>query len=100
VAPALFREIVAFARERYEEDLATYHVSAQLANVPAPDALSAADLPGLLEQFDARQVLHVTFGSVLDRFGDRLLATLREHEEVYHEMLQAHFRRHLAAFVK
>jgi hypothetical protein len=100
VAPALFREIVAFARERYEEDRVTYHVSAQLANVPAPDALSAADLPGLLEQFDARQVLHVTFGSVLDRFGDQLLATLREHEEVYHEMLQAHFRRHLAPFVK
>lgn len=41
-------------------------------------------LPGLLEQFDARQVLHVTHGSVLDRFSERLLATLWKHEEVYY----------------
>jgi hypothetical protein len=99
VDPALFREILAFARERYDTDRATYHVSAQLVKVPAPDALDDADLPGLLEQFDARQVLHVTFGSVLDRFGERLLATVEEHERVYHDMLETHFRRHLAPFV-
>jgi len=97
---ALFREILAFARERYQTDRATYHVSAQLADVPIPDALTDTEFPGLLERFDARQVLHVTFGSVLDRFGDRLLATLREHEGVYHKMLRAHFRRHLAPFAK
>ena len=96
--PALFREILALARERYETDRATYHVSAQLAQVPAPDGLSDADLPGLLDQFDARQVLHVTFGSVLDRFGDRLLATLREHEETYHTLLEFHFDLHLSPF--
>jgi len=98
VAPALFREMLAFARVRYDTDRATYHVSAQLANVPLQQALSDADLPGLLEQFDARQVLHVTFGSVLDRFGERLLATLREYEKVYYDMLDVHFRRHLASF--
>lgn len=97
--PALFRQVLAFARARYGEDRATYHVSAQLANVPAADALGNADLPGLLDQFDARQVLHVTFGSVLDRFGDRLLATLWEHEERYHTLLESHFRRHLSPFV-
>ncbi len=96
--PALFREILALARERYETDRATYHVSAQLARVPAPDGLSDADLPDLLDQFDARQVLHVTFGSALDRFGDRLLATLREHEETYHTLLEYHFDLHLSPF--
>jgi len=99
VNPALFREILAFARERYDTDRATYHVSAQLAQVPAPGVLSDADLPGLLEQFDARQVLHVTFGSSLDRFGDQLLATLREHEEAYYALLASHFERHLSPFV-
>ena len=109
VYPAFFREILTLAHERYETDRATYHVSAQLANVPTPlappsrgeaVALRDADLPGLLEQFDARQVLHVTFGSVLDRFGDRLLATLREHEEVYHTLLESHFKRHLSPFME
>jgi len=100
VDPAFFREMLAFARERYETDRATYHVSAELSNVPAPDAPADADLPGLLDQFDARQVLHVTFGSVLDRFGDRLMATLREHEQVYYRLLESHFERHLSPFAK
>jgi len=98
VEPALFREILTLARERYATDRATYHVSAQLINVPAPDVLSDADLPGLLEQFDARQVLHVTFGSVLDRFGDQLLTALRDHEEAYYRTLESHFQRHLSPF--
>jgi len=100
VSPALFREILAFSRDRYEIDRATYHVSAQLAKVPTLDQVADGDLPDLLDQFDARQVLHVTFGSVLDRFGGRLLGTLQEHEGVHYETLAAHFQRHLAPFAK
>jgi len=96
--PALFREILAFAIERYETDRASYHVSASLQKVPAPDALADAELPSLLEQFDARQVLHVTFGSVLTSergFKARLLAGLAAHEEAHYAALQRHFVRHL-----
>jgi hypothetical protein len=100
VEPALFRRILAHAVKRYPKDRATYHVSAQLTKVPAPEALSDTDLPGLLEHFDARQVLHVTFGSVLDRFGGQLLTALREYEEVYYRMLESHFQRHLSPFVR
>jgi hypothetical protein len=99
VDPAFFREILALACGRYETDRATYHVSAGLDRVPALDTLKDTDLPDLLDQFDARQVLHVTFGSVLDVFGERLLAVLRQHEGVYYALLEAHFRRHLSPFV-
>ena len=68
--------------------------------MPAPDALADAELPGLLDQFDAREVLHVTFGSVLDRFGERLKATLDAHEEAHYAALEAHFKRHLSPFVE
>jgi hypothetical protein len=61
--------------------------------------VSDAELPGLLDQFDTRQVLHVTFGSVLDALGARLLAELQGDEEAYYARLEAHFRRHLAPFV-
>jgi hypothetical protein len=98
VEPALFCEILAYAVERYPQDRATYHVSAQLINVPAPDVLSEAELPGLLEQFDARQVLHVTFGSVLDRFGEQILSMLAAHEEAHYAALEAHFSKHLSPF--
>jgi hypothetical protein len=99
IDPAFFREVLDFARGRYEIDRATYHVSAQLSNVPAPAALSDAGLPGLLDQFDTRQVLHVTFGSALAAMGARLLAALQGDEEAYYARLEAHFRRHLAPFV-
>jgi len=100
VEPALFRKILAYAIGRYPEDRATYHVSAQLTKVPAPDALSDADLPGLLDQFDARQVLHVTFGSMLDRFGREILSVLTAHEEAHYAALEAHFDKHLSPFVE
>jgi len=105
--PALFRAIYAFARERYPIDRASYHVSASLERAPLPQALADADLPTLLEQFDARQILHVTFGSVLTartadgrpRFYDDFMALLRAHPEAYAANLEAHFRRHLRPFV-
>jgi len=99
INPSLFREILAFAYERYGEDKATYHVSADPAKVPAPDQLADSDLAGVLDLFDGRQVLHVTFGSVLDRFGQRLKEALAEHEEVHYTALETHFRKHLTPFV-
>jgi len=96
--PGLFRAIWDFARSRYETDRRTYHVSATLeATLPA-SALSDEHLPALLSQFDARQVLHVTFGSVLDTFGADLHRVLRVNLENYYGLIQAHFDRHLAAF--
>ena len=105
--PALFREILDFARERYPQDRATYHVSAELEKVPGADDVPDEALPGLLDQFDARQVLHVTYGSVLMeknedgswRFKDRLFQVLKDHEDEHYEALERHFRRHLAGFL-
>jgi hypothetical protein len=99
VRPVLFREILACAIERYPQDRATYHVSAELGRVPRPESVPEPDLPNLLDQFDAREVLHVTFGSALDAFGDRILDTLRENEEIHYGLLDAHFRRHLLPFL-
>ena len=94
----LFREILELARDRYETDRATYHISALLTRVPAAADLDDSELVGLIDQFDARQVLHVTFGSVLDRFREPLLAELRRNEELHHSLLASHFSRHLTPF--
>ena len=98
VHPDLFRKIYALAFQRYEQDRRTYHVSAQADRAPDPDALSDADLPDVLDQFDAREMLHVTFGSALARFGDTLKTTLAAHEEAHYDALERHFDRHLEAF--
>jgi hypothetical protein len=99
VDPALFRNILAYARERYGEDRLTYHVSAQVDEVPRPDDLADDHLARVLDLFDGREVLHVTFGSVLDRYGAALMATLDANEEAYYSALEVHFDRHLAPFV-
>ncbi len=106
VDPGLFREILAFAFERWNEDRATYHVSADPAKVKRPDAMSDAELPDVLESFDGRQLLHVTFGSVLTsknpdgtyRFRDRFYEALESHEEDYYTALERHLGRHAAPF--
>jgi hypothetical protein len=98
VDPALFRQVLDFSRSRFERDRATYYISAQLDNVPASSDLTDAQLPDLLNQFDARQVLHVTFGSVLDIYGEQLHTLLKAHESDYLAAIKAHFDRHLAAF--
>jgi len=95
----LFREILQLARDRYETDRATYHVSARLEKVPAEETFADDDLPGMLNDFDAREVLHVTFGSVLDAYGNRLREALRLNHNVYGEGLAAHFEKHLRPFV-
>ncbi len=98
--PDLFRSILAYAMERYPDDRATYHVSAELGRVPDPGLLPAGELPGLLDQFDVRQVLHVTFGSTLARYGIELLAVLDTHEEAHYAALIEHFGRHLSPFAE
>lgn len=94
--PALFREMLAHAITRYPEDKASYHVSAKLENVPRD--LDDAALPDLLDQFDARQVLHVTFGSLLEAFDGPFFDALRAHQSAYDAVLKRHFDRHIAPF--
>jgi len=107
VTPDLFREIYGYSLEHYEADRASYHVSASLARAAVFSSVPDAELPSALESDDARQVLHVTYGSVLNErdgrgelvFAGQIFAALRAHREDYAATLQAHFLRHLAPFV-
>ncbi|MEK6248551.1 MAG: tagaturonate epimerase family protein [Planctomycetales bacterium] len=109
---SLFRQIVDFARSRYEVDKATYHVSATLDSAPpAAEVSQVAQLEQhYLERWSdvpqgagftkpGRQILHCTFGSVLtdNVLGTALHSLLKAHTETYTELLAEHFQRHLEA---
>lgn len=103
--PDLFREILNFSLTRFEEDKKTYHISADPNQIPDPERLSDDELMALLDDNDARQVLHVTYGSVLAGeaskehiFKEWLMKSLAEHEEVYERNLEKHFIKHLKPF--
>jgi hypothetical protein len=112
---SLFRRVIEMARQHYDRDRATYHVSAEINKLPA-----AADVSGItqLEKCylgcwedvpkgrgftePGRQVLHCTFGTVLmDReLGAAIRQLLEAHAETYAEVLADHFIRHLDALAK
>ena len=100
VEPVLFSDILTFACQRYEEDRASYHVSADVARVPLAGAAEGNGSASVLDAFDARQVLHVTFGSVLDKYGKTIFEIIGANQGQYEEFLIAHFKRHLAPFIK
>lgn len=89
--PDLFLKIYSLGRDRYETDKRTYHVSARLNALPKTN-----DLPSLLDDFHAREVLHVTFGSALAQFGAELKAALIKHDDAYYNGLKTHFDKHLS----
>lgn len=103
IEPRLFREILDFARAHYETDKATYHVSAETAKVPGSERVADDQLEGLLDDFDARQAFHVTFGSVLTAeggglFRKRLYEALEKKEEKHYAILAKHLGRHITPF--
>lgn len=90
--PELFTKIWVLGLERYPVDRATYHVSADVSQVAAGIHLTA-----LLDDFHAREILHVTFGSALLEFGGEIKAALLKNANAYQANLQKHFKRHLEA---
>ena len=106
VDPGFFREIYQFARNHYETDRASYHVSAELDRAPIPG--DGTEPASLLDQFDAREILHVTFGSVLTAknengkpiFYQDLVNCLETNSEAYAANLEKHFIKHLNFFGK
>jgi hypothetical protein len=98
--PVFFRQVLETGRAHYEHDKKTYFLDCRPEKVPAGADLSDAELPPLLDQFDTRQLLHVTFGSILNEHGAELRTLLAAHPDDYRDALQTHFARHFVSFVQ
>lgn len=104
-APGLFAEIVEFCRGRFDNDRKSYHLSATLAQVNALTPYRGHQDEGLfLDETVGRQLLHVTFGSVLTqgtdakgrRFKDGILEQLQQNGALHLEVIEKHFTKHLS----
>jgi hypothetical protein len=101
--PVLYREVHAFALAAFPEAKKYYHVTTDLTKIPALDSLEDAQLPQLFEQNDARQLIHITYGLILNAkdaagrylFKERLYGLWRERAELYAERLEQHICKHL-----
>jgi len=104
--PSLFREIVNYSLSCFERDRMTYHISTEISIIPNIREVKDEDLERtFLEENSGRQLLHVTFGSILTArgndgnwlFRDGIKEILVDHEEDYQQAVAAHFERHLRA---
>lgn len=102
--PSLYRKIHEFAINHYLEAKKFYHVSAEINKVPDIDMLKDSELPALMNMEDARQVLHITYGYILQAknsegcfvFNDEIFKTLNLYESDYYFALKRHIGKHLA----
>jgi len=103
VDPSLYREIHAYALDVFQEAKKYYHVTTDLTRIPALETLSDAELPLLFSLNEARQLIHITYGLILnaktsdgkDRFRTTLYQLWQTHADVYAKMLYQHIGKHL-----
>ncbi|WP_156158168.1 tagaturonate epimerase family protein [Gordoniibacillus kamchatkensis] len=101
--PALYRKMHQFTLDRFEEATAYYHVTTDLAQIAPIGEVSDAQLPDYMNENNARQLLHITYGLLLQAkdaggrklFADEFFATLVEQEDHYAEGLGKHIGKHL-----
>lgn len=103
-APQLFRRMVDFSCKHFEEARTYYHVSASASRVPDVSVIADEDLPALLDDIDTRQVMHITYGFLLQSradggrflFRDDIYRVLQEHKSEFDQLICNHIRKHLA----
>lgn len=102
--PELYREIHQYALDyAFAEARKYYHVTTNLGNIPALDTLKDAELVSLFNNNDSRQLIHITYGLILNekdangnfRFKDRLYSAWRKHDEELCKNLNGHIGHHL-----
>ena len=100
--PSLYREVHAYALSAFGEAKKYYHVSTDLSKIPDLSGIRDEDLPGLFENTNARQLIHITYGLILSKknpdgsftFRDRLYKLWQDHEEEYRRALVKHIGKH------
>jgi hypothetical protein len=104
IEPDIFTEIIQYSLERFETDRATYHISANVSKLDAPDSLTDIEREDqYLNLNNGRQVLHVTFGSVLTKgqctdgrkFRCIIMDTLQANPELHRDILSLHLGKHI-----
>ena len=97
----LFKDIYTFSRKQFEKDRATYQLSTNTDNIPDITKLKSEKIFKLLASGsgndDLRQVMHVTYGSVLksQKFFNRCKEVLLNNEEKHFSILSKHLKKHI-----
>ena len=103
VAPGLYREIHQYALEVFDDARKYYHITPDLNRIPKLEDLQDEELVNLFKQNDARQLIHITYGHILNakdkngdyRFRNQLYRLWWENQDVYAHAISEHIGKHL-----
>lgn len=93
--PSLYRRIHKYALSVLDDAKQYYHISAKHEHIPNIDNLSDKQLSFYLERDDSRQVLHITYGLILDKMREEIFAVLEKNEDAYNANIKKHIGKHL-----
>ena len=101
--PSLYRAVHKYALTAFEAATAYYHVTTDLNKIPNIDTLTDAQLPDLFKLNDSRQLIHITYGLILNEknkdgsyaFKDKLYNLWRKYREEYAQLLFDHIGHHV-----
>lgn len=104
--PTLYRAVHKFALVAFNSATKYYHVTADLTKIPDVDTLSDAQLVDLFKNNDSRQLIHITYGLILNEkkngeyvFKDKLFSLWRTYRKEYADLLEEHIGHHASAIL-
>jgi len=101
--PELFERMHKYAFEHFPEAQAYYHITPDLESIKPIEDVNVADYPDYMNDRNARQVWHVTYGVLLtaknedgsSKFKEEFFKSLINLEDEYRESLINHIGKHL-----
>jgi len=101
-SPSLYRNIHKYALTCFEKDNTSYHVTADINKIPDVDNVEDSKVVNLLDIPEVRQLIHITYGSVLTEkingkylFRDEIYRILHENEFLHYKRIRDHLGKHL-----
>ena len=95
--PDLYRKIHKKAFQYYNEALNYYHITADISKIKDINNVEDKNLIEYLEKDESRQLLHITYGGILNdpEIRREFFETLDEYEEVHYELVKNHIEKHM-----
>ncbi len=95
--PSLYRKIHSKAFDYFEEATKQYHVTTDTDSIPRLEDFDDASLVQFFDDDNARQLIHITYGSLLGdpEIRDRFFDTLSREEDTHYRTVSEHIGRHI-----
>jgi len=85
------------ALENLERAKALYVVHCDVSKIMPLDEVADKDLGDYLNHDDSRQLLHITYGFMLEQgLREPIYAALKKHRKVYDQYLKRHIGKHIS----